>query len=318
MKPGTIFRLGAPNLTLINDINPTFLKNKTEEDTLIKSDHMSAGSPLFYNITGKIKEYLLKEQILALLSIKDLIQPLLLLIQLDKSTSVDEGNRLALNVENMINKYSDISSIISSNFGINSLIDALMNNIRVIPDYHSGMGNMNNIDLSKVTEKLNTIEQSQDTKKDIIMNTCCIPRALYSGESTKWDAIKSSQRLNSRIHSYAVGISDSIRDEALFITKDMTGVELSPSDITVNLFKKTDVDYNQSISGMEILSTVMQGISTILTNCQQTIQEIKIIDPGKYAKYILDQLKLIDPTVTEFMTEESIRMGLQMSQQQQE
>ena len=61
----------------------------------------------------------------------------------------------------MINKYSDISSILSSNFNINGLIDAMMNNIRVIPDYHSTMGDMNNIDLSKITNKISEIEGVQ-------------------------------------------------------------------------------------------------------------------------------------------------------------
>ena len=85
---------------------------------------------------------LLKDQILTLLSIKDLIQPLLLLQNVDKTTPPDEANKLALNTENLINKYSDISSILGSNFSINDLIDSLLNNIRVLPDYSSTVSNM--------------------------------------------------------------------------------------------------------------------------------------------------------------------------------
>lgn len=315
-KPESIFRIGRTDLNLINDINENFF-DKKKDDTLVRDDQILAGTPLYYYITGKIKEYLLKEQVLALLSIKDLIQPLLLLIRLDKNTSIDEGNKLALNVENMINKYSDISSILSSNFGINSLVDSLMNNIRVIPDYHSGVGDMNNIDLSKITSKIQDIEQSQENKKDAIMNAASIPRALYNGESTKWDAIKSSQRLNSKINSIAVGIADSLKLEARKKAKEVYNIELTADQIEIHLFKKTDVDYALAITNAEIINSLSQGVQQILQNTQQTIQDIKLIDPQEYAKYTLNQLKAIDPSISQFITEETIAKALQEANQDQ-
>jgi hypothetical protein len=217
----------------------------------------------------------------------------------------------------MINKYSDISSILSSNFGINSLVDSLMNNIRVIPDYHSGVGDMNNIDLSKITSKIQDIEQSQENKKDAIMNAASIPRALYNGESTKWDAIKSSQRLNSKINSIAVGIADSLKLEARKKAKEVYNIELTADQIEIHLFKKTDVDYALAITNAEIINSLSQGVQQILQNTQQTIQDIKLIDPQEYAKYTLNQLKAIDPSISQFITEETIAKALQEANQDQ-
>lgn len=304
--PDSIFRIGKADLSLINDVNKDFWQTQ-KEDTLVKDDYMIAGYPLYYNIAGKVKEYLLKEQILSLLSIKDLIQPLLLLVRLDKNTAPDEGNRLALNIENMINKYSDISSILGSNFGINSLIDSLMNNIRVIPDYQSSMGDMNSIDLSKITNKINEIENNQENKKEGILTSNSIPRSLYNGESTKWDAIKSSQRLNSKVNGFVVGISDSIKIEVCKLYKSRTGKELDSDLVTVNLFTKTDVDYNVAITNTEIVSQLVDGIQRVLMSCQQTMQEVKVIDPEQYATFVLSQLKIIDPDISKFMDDKTIK-----------
>lgn len=317
VDPRSIFRLGRADLTLINDINKAYFETD-KEDTLVKDDKMSAGYPLYYNITNKVKEFLLKEQILSLLSIKDLVQPLLLLVRLDKNTAPDEGNRLALNIENMINKYSDISSILSNNFSINGLLDSLMNNIRVLPDWHSSMGDMSNIDLSKITNKIQEIESTQDNKKENILTSISIPRSLYNGESTKWDAIKSSQRLNSRINNYVVGITDSIKFEVMETYKELTGREIKPDQVKINLFTKTDADYNVALTNTEIIGQLVEGVQRILQGGQSTLQEIKIIDPEQYAAYISEKLKMIDPDVSKFITEESIKNYIQSQKHQGE
>lgn len=320
VKPESIIRLGSANLTLVNDINTTFF-GKQKEDTLVKDDNMMAGMPLYYNITAKVKEYLLKEQILSLLGIKDLVQPLLLLVRMDKNTPIDEGNKAALNIENMINKYSDISSILGSNFSINSLLDSLLNNIRVIPDYHSSMGDMNNIDLSKITNKIQEIENTQENKKESILTSNSIPRALFNGESTKWDAIKSSQRLNSKINGFVININDGVGDEIERYYYQKTGRILKKGQYKIHLFTKTDVDYNVEMTNLEIVSQLVDGIGRILSSCNQTLQEAKFVDPEQYANFILEKLKVADPDVVKFMSEKTIKqfiMAANTAEQQSE
>lgn len=305
VKPNSIFRIGLTELTLINDLRSKIDVDK-KEDTLVQDEFMVAGMPLYYNITGKVKEFLLKEQILSLLSIKDLVQPLLLLVRLDKNTAPSEGNQLALNIENMINKYSDISSVLSSNFSINSLLDSLMNNIRVIPDYQSSMGDMNNIDLSKITNKINDIEQSQENRRDGILTSVSIPKALFNGESTKWDAIKSSQRLNSKVNSYVISIVDSLRNNAISMYKDLTGIELDKDDVEINLFTKTDTDFNTALTNTEIVGQLINGIQQILTSAGQVISDVKFIDPEQFANYVHNKLMGIDTDIDEFFDDKTI------------
>lgn len=314
VQPSSIFRIGVPNLRLVNDLNTNFFEKK-REDTLVEDQEMRAATPLYFNISGKIKEYLLKEQILSLLSIKDLVQPLLLLTRLDKNTSPDDGNKLALNIENMINKYSDISSILGANFSINSLIDAIMHNIRVIPDYGDSMGAMNSVDLSKITNKIQEIESTQDNKLDDILTSLSIPKALRDGSATKWDAIKSSQRLNSKINSIIKDIVSSLISEAIYFINDRFHIILDPNEIKCGLFNKTDVDYNNAITNTQIIAELTQGIQQILANTGQTLQDIPFIDKKEYLTYIAEQLKSIDTESAKFINQDTIEQAMQAMSQ---
>lgn len=305
VSPYSIAKFGASSLHLINDVNADYFES--DEDTLIKGVDISAGFPLYYNISDKVKEYLLKDQIITLLSIKDLVQPLLLLLRVDNNTSPDEANKLALNVENLINKYSDISAIMGTNFSITDLIDSLINNIRVLPDYLSGMGDMNNLDLSKLSNKIAEIRGDQDTTKETILNGMAIPRSLYSGDSTKWDAIKSSQRLNSRINHYVTDLTDSMRDIVVMLYKMITNEDLSRDSVNIRLFKKTEADYNTEITNADVINTLLDQINRILDNVPRVVRDNELVDPEAYCNYVKNKLLAIDPEIESIIPEQNIK-----------
>lgn len=310
VAPNSILKFGGNELHLINDMEPSYFGNESE-DTIIKDHSLVAGYPLYYNIVNKIKEYLLKDQVVSLLSIKDLIQPLLLLIRVDKNTSPDEANRLALNTENLINKYSDISAILGANFSINDLIDSLINNIRVIPDYSSALGDMNSIDLTKISNKIQEIRGDQENSKDGILTSLGIPRALFSGDVTKWEAIKSSERLNSRVNSLITQISDSVKYSASVIYYLISGTKINEELIECNLFTKTQVDYNNAISSADIVNSLLTSINQILDTTQNMVSNNKLVDAEAYCNYVINQLKVIDPDILTFVGEKQVKALMQ-------
>lgn len=306
VAPHSIVRFGSPELHLVNDMNAEYWMEESK-DTLIRTYDLAAGYPLYYNVANKVKEYLLKDQVVSLLSIKDLIQPLLLLIRVDKATSPDEANRLALNTENLINKYSDISSILSANFSINDLIDSLINNIRVLPDYNSGLGSMDTIDLSKIANKINEIRGDQDNTKDSILTSLGIPRALFAGDVTKWEAIKSSQRLNSKVNNFINNIKDGLKVTTASLYYLLTGKQISLEDIDINLFTKTEVDYNIAISSSEIISNLLESINRTLDSVQNFVKGNELVDGQRYCDYVFNQLKVIDPDIMDFIDEKEVK-----------
>lgn len=305
----SIIRFGVPKLNLINDIRPE--KFDTKDDSLVVGTRMMAGQPIYYNNTPKVKEYLLKDQIVSLLSIKDLIMPLLLLLRVDANTAPDEANKLATNVENTINKYCDLSSVFSANFTIEDLIDGLLNNIRVIPDYNSGMGDMGNVDLSKIANKIQEIRSDQDGILEKILTGLAIPRSLFSGDATKWDALKSSQNLNNRINGYVQNLNDGLVETSIMIYHMLTNEWLNPSNIRPHLFNRTDSDYNSQLSNLDILSQYSDSINRVLDTTTRTLQDNKLIDPQGYANFMVEQILSAIPDLAKAVPKESVTKYVQ-------
>ena len=104
--PGEIVSITTADFTLDIDehLYEDDLKRNTTDELGIKSyDKMSlGGTPLYNDITYKVKEYVLKDYLLSILSIKDLIQPLILLLGLEKTTSLSDGYDLTQKVEELI------------------------------------------------------------------------------------------------------------------------------------------------------------------------------------------------------------------------
>jgi hypothetical protein len=313
VAPNAILRISTSDLHLLNDISQDLVELDEVKDQLLIKDTIVSGadligsSPLYYNLIAKIKEYLIKDQLVSLLSIKDLIQPLLLLIRVDKKTDPTEANNLAVNTENLINKYSDMSAIFGANFSIMDLMDSVLNNIRVLPDYHSAMGDMNSIDLSKISNKIQEIKADQDNLKESIYSNLGIPRSLFAGDTTKWEAIKSSQRLNNKVSSIINGINDSVAEMASILYHLLTNKEVDPTDIVVNLFTKTDVDLSNAINAADITNQLLESINRALETAQRFMQDNKLIDPAKYMENIKIQLKTVDPNILDYVTDEKIK-----------
>jgi hypothetical protein len=312
VEPLSIVRLGSTDLSLINDMTPDYEENFRDADKITTEFEFMAGTPLYYNIAGKIKELILKDQVISLLGIKDLIQPLLLLISVEKNTPTDMANQLALNTENLINKYSDISSIMTTNFSIADLMDSLINNIRVLPDYANGMGNMNTVDLSKISEKIEQIRNEQDNLRENVLNSVGIPLDLFAGRSTRFEALKTSERLNSKINYFCKSIDTGVCRTASDLYYILTEQRLDPSEFESNMFTKTTVEYNASINSADLVATLIQAVNSILEQASAIVKSSEIVNPEAYFNYISDQLKMIDPDLAKIVSDDDIKKAVNL------
>ena len=307
VAPYSILRFGKSDLYLINDMRENY-QIDDKEDTIVNTFQLVTGSPLYYNLTSKVKEYLLKDQVISLLAIKDLVQPLLLLLRVDKATPIDEVNRLTQTTENMINKYSDISSILSAGFSINDLLDSLLNNVKVMPDYSSVLGDMSTVDISKVTNKMMEFRGDQELSRENLLTSLGVPRALFVGDVSKWEAIKASERLNSKISTYITHLVDSVTEIAANLYYLNTGQKFVIEDIECTLFTKTPVDYNTSIAMVEIMSNIIGSVNQLLDSAQLLISNNKLIEVEGYYNYVMAKLRVIDPDILEFVSEEQMKI----------
>lgn len=321
-------KLGSDDLRLVNDMQEDKYsvykseksnKQESNRDKVTADEFYSVSKPLYYSITHKVKEYLLKDTIISLLSIKDLVQPLVMSLHFDKGTSIETANELTKKVENMVNKYTDLSAILTSQFGITDLLDSLLNNIRVIPDFNSSMSNMGTIDLNKITQKIQEIRMELDNCRENVLSTMGIPLDLFSGRVTKWEALKTSERLNSRINSFINTIKSSVINAARVVNRNLYNNEdIDPDSIEVHMFSKTTVEYNNQINNAEAISSIAQQIATVLEISLRTLEMSgPLFDQKGYLEYVNTLLKGIDPEIEKFMSSDQIESYLQFLQQKQ-
>ena len=290
-------------------------ESESNREKISSSTFYSAPMPMYYSITHKVKEYLLKDIIISLLSIKDLVQPILLMIHMDKGTSLEAANELTKKAEALINNYTDLSAIMSSQFSISDIVDALLNNVRVLPDYNSSMTNMGTVELSKISQQIDKIRMELDTCKDSVLSVMGITSDVAQGRASKWEVLKMSERLNSRINAVISGIKSGIVNAVDVISRNLYNEPVDSNNVVVNLFSRTTIEYNNLINTSESISTLTQQMSTVLEMALRTLEVAgPLFNRGEYLNYVSTTLRGIDPTFDKIITEDSIKEYLEFLQ----
>lgn len=323
-----IIRLGSTTFRVINDmkedtgwVKPVKENNKekTNREKVQSDIFYSASKPMYYSITHKVKEYLLKDIIVSLLSIKDLIQPILLSVHFDKATPIEIANKLTKRIESIVNNYSDLSSVLTAQFGITDIIDALLNNVKIIPDYSSSAANMGTVDINKINQKIQEIRMELDNCRDNVMSSMGLSSDIYNNRLSKWDALKTSERLNSRINSYVSGLKSSIIDAVRVISLNVYDEDIDVNNVEVHLFSRTTVEYNNMSNNAEVIGMLIQQISNILEMGLRTMEISNgLFDKEKYLEYLTTMLKNIDPNTESFTSIEQIQEYVKSLEAQQQ
>ena len=74
-----------------------------------------------------------------------------------------------------------------SNFDLNTLLDQISDNLKIITDYNSNVANMSALDLIKVNDRINELKSDLDNDRNNLLSAVGIPESLFNGDSTKWD-----------------------------------------------------------------------------------------------------------------------------------
>lgn len=315
-----LIKISINSLRLRNDldkdkINSSVSKDKTNREKISSDTFYSAPMPMYYSICHKVKEYLLKDIMVSILSIKDLVQPILLMIHMDKGTSLEAANELSKKAEALINNYTDLSAIMTSQFSITDIIDALLNNIRVLPDYNSSMTNMGTVELNKINQKLQEMRMELDNCKDSVLSVMGISLDMAQGRISKWEVLKMSERLNSKINSVISGIKSSIANAVDVISRNIYEDELNPALVEVHLFSRTTIEYNNLINTSESITTLTQQMITIIESALRALEMAgPLFNQEEYLNYVSTILKGVDPTFDKVITEDSMKEYLQFLQ----
>lgn len=316
--------IGTINLRLVNDISedydhksktvkPSFGKKSSYEenkDAVVQKESYTSGTPLFYSLILKLKELVIKELLVSLISLRDLSSVQIFLLQFDKSTPLETANDLCARTTKLANNTNELASFLTSQFDVVSFIEnTLSQSAKFVPDYNSTIGNKNSmIPLDKLSDKLLDLMQNLDNCKANILGPLGIPETILSSSSgSKWAILQQSERANSRVSGFMTGIKDSVTNLVQTIYRVLYQRELDPSQIKLHISEKTSVEYNNQINQSESISSLVQGISGVLTTALQTLDaSAPLVDAKAYLTYVQNLIKDIDPNTESLINDKTI------------
>lgn len=324
------FYLGNLNLRLINDLEegwkekknkPKLSGSKDKErnlDKVLQKCSYVSGEPLFYSLILKVKELVIKELLVSLISLRDLSSVQIFLLQFDKSTPLETANELCARTTKLANNTNELASFLTSQFDVVSFIEnTLTQSAKFVPDFNATLGNKNSmLPLDKLSDKLLDILQSLDSCKNGVLSPLGLPSTLLDSTSgSKWAILQQSERANSKVTSFMTGIKDSVSNLVQTIYRVLYDEELDPARIKLHISEKTSVEYNNQLNQSESVSGVINGISNILQSSLQTLEgAAPLLEPQAYLSYIQNLLKDIDPNTEPMITEETIARYIEMLQ----
>ena len=202
-----IIYIASNNLRLVNDLADDWKKREEVErrkpkegkndgdnrNKVIRKESYMASEPLFYSLILKVKELVIKELLVSLISLRDLSSVQIFLLQFDKSVPLEAANELCARTTKIANNTNEIASFLTSQFDVVSFIEnTLTKSARFVPDYNSTIGGKNTmLPLDKLTDKLLDIMQTIDQCKNNVLSPLGLPATLMDSTSgSKWMVYK--------------------------------------------------------------------------------------------------------------------------------
>lgn len=322
IKSGSAFMLGSVNLRLENDLDeswetkshvkPSLGINDSSEclDKVLKSSSYLSGEPLFYSLVLKVKELVIKELLISLISLRDLSSVQLFLLQFDKQTPLETANELCARATKLANNTNELASFLTSQFDAISFIEnTLSQPAKFLPDFNATIGNKNSmLPLDKLSDKLLDLMQNLDSCRNNVLSPLGIPATILDSTSgSKWQILQQSERANSRVAGFMTGIKESVTRLVCDIYKTVYNEDLDPNLIQLHISEKTSVEYNNQLNQGESIGNLVNNITSIVSNALQVLDNsAPLIDAKAYLSYIQGLIKDIDPDTEALITEETI------------
>jgi hypothetical protein len=281
-------------------INPKDPKKTPTRYELLERE-LSAGSPLFYHHLPKVRELFLKDLVTSILGIKDVIQPDILAMNFEGGSDIDHAQDLCNDLEDLLNKNSDYSIFNSAALDYNDLTKLLIDTVRVLPDIEGKLQSLNPIRTTSLQEKIQQIRmESKELERDIL-SSLGVPVDLFEGQSSKWEVIKRSERLQSKVDYYINTLKGSIRRLAQSIYYLQNNRELKASSFKVTSFNESDLDIAQRSNKLQNLTELSQTLLNIVVGAERELMESRLVNKQAYFSLLKSNLKEIYPEIEDLL-----------------
>lgn len=239
----------------------------------------SASLPLFYYSRMKLREYVIKDLIVMLITIRDLLFPTVLTLSHDYA-GTNAGFQvvnLVDQLESILNSYVDVGGIIGVKADLTRILSTLTYSIRILPDYKGFISQLNSLDTSKITEKIDKYKPDLETLADTILAEVGIPAESFRGGMTYWESMKQSERFASRVHAIINTIENSFRWllETYLKRKHGIGDKIN-NFVTVKIFDTSMAQVTRSSNALENISSYVSGVFDFINSAIENLDNENI------------------------------------------
>lgn len=292
--------------------NPLTVNGKGEElnvSLLYESSAYYATKSIFYSLTNKIKDYLVKDVLATILSIKDVLTPILLRLGVDLTRASDtaELSKTVNELESKINDVIDESIVASGQLSLDEIIKGVLSTTRLIPDPGNLLSNMDEINMAPIKDKLNQIKEERQNSKDSVMDDLGIPADLFDGGSNQYEVLTRSQRYETTISTILTNL------KSIFITNILKLAKLSGNFSTdelkllvgakCNVFKVSTIDITKRSQQIEQQQTLAQSLQSLIETYTSLIKDNPIVIKEKALSKLRLGLAQIDPEYSEMISD---------------
>jgi hypothetical protein len=286
-------------------IDPKDPKKKPTKYELLNRE-LSAAVPLFYHHLPKVRELYLKDLVLSILGIKDVIQPDILAMNFEGGMDIDQAQDMCNNLEDLLNKNSDYSIFNSASLDYNQLVKLLVDTVRILPDIEGKIQSLNPVRTTSLQDKIQKIRMEYQELNRNIISALGVPMDLFEGNSSKWEVIKRSERLQSKVNYYINTIKLSLRRLAQTIFYKMYGRELKLTDFKVTLFNESDLELAAKTNRLQSLNELSQTLLQIVGSAERELTDSQLVNKRAYYKLLLSGLKEVYPEIDDLLNIDAV------------
>jgi hypothetical protein len=129
---------------------------------------------------------------------------------------------------------------------------------------------------------------------------------LFEGNSSKWEVIKRSERLQSKVNYYINTIKLSLRRLAQTIFYKMYGRELKLTDFKVTLFNESDLELAAKTNRLQSLNELSQTLLQIVGSAERELTDSQLVNKRAYYKLLLSGLKEVYPEIDDLLNIDAV------------
>lgn len=242
-----------------------------EYDEFYVPDKGIIGRPLFASVEMKIKDYIMKDLIIAFLSLMKLLEQDTYTVDVQRLSDMDSVAELCENIKDLIVAKDDYQLLTGLTIDKGALLMRLFDNKRVIPSISSNLNSLSEFQPGKLDEKLRALREEKEVLRDEILTNIGFPRDLFAGSTNKWETTRQNDRYNLKITNIKEAVQRSIINIVMNIC-DLNNFKINKRDIHVLFVKASIAEINNLQNKIEANSNTLRAVSDIINSAGELLK----------------------------------------------